>query len=77
VSEHTEVGEVASGKLDAGDVRNDPVPSKNRNDSRKRELSRWLFHNETGDNSVLPSNDSQIAMEQGIMVAEVNVAIGL
>ena len=30
-----------------------------------------------GDNSVLPSNDSQIAMEQGIMVAEVNVAIGL
>ena len=30
----------------------------------------------SGDNSMAPSNDAQIAMEQGMMIAEVNVAIG-
>jgi len=29
-----------------------------------------------GDNSIALSNDTQIAMEQGIMIAEVNMAIG-
>jgi len=29
-----------------------------------------------GDNSMALSNDAQIAMEQGMMIAEVNIAIG-
>ena len=33
-------------------------------------------HGVAGDNSMALSNDAQIAMEQGMMIAEVNIAIG-
>src|SRR5215470_14442063 len=33
-------------------------------------------HGIAGDNSMALSNDAQIAMEQGMMIAEVNIAIG-
>jgi len=33
-------------------------------------------HGVAGDNSMALSNDAQIAIEQGMMIAEVNIAIG-
>ena len=33
-------------------------------------------HGIAGDNSMALSNDAQIAMEKGVMIAEVNIAIG-
>jgi hypothetical protein len=35
-----------------------------------------FHHGIVGDNGMALSNDAQIAMEQGIMIAEVNIAIG-
>jgi len=39
--------------------------------NRSRDNVVTLFHDgDTGDNSVAPSNDVQIAMEHGMMIAE-------